>query len=232
MIQTELDKQKKKLEKLFGAYRSSKNQIISSKLTRGKIYEAFVLSKVLESLNKTEKLFIVLKNDNSYKLKSSPSAVNRKYPRFDLYKTKSDYELYPDNVIAEIWTDVEFLTLSYASNSKRRHPSRGEYHELDILITAPKIRHGHRPTHEQVYLGIECKNTNYKKSYLREILGVRRELSLISNQKHKTKFQYWPRVSINAKPASCLMVYCIDSDVNKYDESGKLHSIDFKHQII
>lgn len=232
MTQTELDKQKNKLEKLFAAYRSSKNQIISSKLTRGKIYEAFILSKVLESLKKKEKLFIVLKNDNSYKLKSAPSPVNRKYPRFDLFKSRSDYVSNPHNAFAEVWTDVEFLTLSYAPHLKSRRPSLGEYHELDILVTAPRIPDNSRPANDQVYIGIECKNTNYKKSFLREILGVRRELSLLSNQQHKTQFTHWPRNSVNVSPASCLLVYCIDIAVNKYNASGKLHAIDFKHEII
>jgi hypothetical protein len=227
-----LSNKKKEIEKLFSTYRSSRKKIISNKVTRGKIYEAWILSKVLESLRTLEKFFIVLKNDNFYKLKSSPGSINRKYPRFDLYKSQLDYESNPEKVFAEVWTNVEFLSLSYKFHSKSRGPTPGEYHELDILITLPNIPDHHRPKFNQIYLGIECKATKYKKSFLREILGVRSELSILRNERYKTIFNYWLRKHINVTPPSCLLVYCIDEAVKNYEQAGKLHGIDFIHQIM
>jgi hypothetical protein len=131
-----------------------------------------------------------------------------------------------------VWTDVEFLTLSYAPYINQRQPTSGEYHELDILITSPNINDGERPTYKQVYFGIECKNTDYKKNFLREVLGIRRELSLLTNNQNKTVFNHWPRSITNVYPPSCLQVYCIDVRINNYIEAGKLHAIDFKYEMI
>jgi hypothetical protein len=228
----ELNTRKQEIEELFSNYRSAKSKITPDKLTRGKIYEAFILSKVLESLNNKENLFIVLKNDSNYKLKSSPGVINRKYPRFDLYKSEATYLKNPKNVFAEVWTDVEFLTLSYARHISKREPRNGEYHELDILVSSPNLNDGERPTPKQVYLGIECKNTNYKKSYLREILGVRRELSYLKGEQYKTAFDHWPSSITNVYPPSCLQVYCVDGRINNYKEAGILHAIDFIYEMI
>lgn len=229
MTNSQLNKRKTQIEKIFSNYRSTNYKVIPDKLTRGKIYEAKILSEVLESLKTKENLFIVLKNGNNFKLKSSPSPLNRKYPRFDLYKSKSDYMSNPNNVFAEVWTDIEFKTLSYLLKKTSKNPNHGEYHELDILVVEPNIASGERPNPKEILLGIECKNTNYKKSFLREILGVRRELSFLSEQ-NKTKFNHWPKSTINASPPSCLQVYCTDSRIKRYQDSGILYSIDFIHE--
>jgi hypothetical protein len=228
MTRSQLNKRKAEIEKIFANYRSHNNKIVSHSITRGKIYEAHILSSILESLKTKEKFYIVLKNGNNIKLKSSPGPINRKYPRFDIYKSIKEYINDPNDTIAEIWTDIEFSTLSYSFKKISISPNRGEYHELDILVVEPNIPTGTRPNPNQIFLGVECKNTNYKKSFLREILGVRRELSFLSKMK-KTKFNNWPQSQLKADPPSCLQVYCIDPKINNYKDSGDVYSIEFIH---
>ena len=128
--------------------------------------------------------------------------------------------------VAELWTDIEYLTLSY-DQSRRGMPTRGDYHELDIIVVAPGV--DNRPRHSEVWLGVECKNTSYSKSLLKEILGVRRELSLLTHGE-STRFTNWPRTRVNADPPSCLLVFAAKDEVLKYKKPGQLFGIDFFYE--
>ena len=198
---------------------SSYSTLLPASLTSGKLYEAFILGKVAEKLVTVEGYSLTLINSNHIALKSSPGPVNRQYPRIDVVDG--------GRTVAELWTDVEFLSLSYDRDRSFGPPSRGDFHELDLLVVDPGIS-GY-PRHSQIWLGIECKNTGYSKGLLREILGVRRELSLLDNQRG-TRFRSWPRQRVPANPPSCLVVYTTDSRVNHYASPGETFGIDFVHQ--
>jgi hypothetical protein len=105
----------------------------------------------------------------------------------------------------------------------------GDYHELDLAITDSGV--SGRPSHSQIWLGVECKNTGYTKGLLKEILGIRRELSLLQNDR-PTRFNSWPRTSVPAEPPSCLLVYSTDAAVNNYSSPGSVFGIDFYHEPI
>jgi hypothetical protein len=77
---------------------------------------------------------------------------------------------------------------------------------------------------------VECKNTEYTKSLLKEILGVRRELSLLQGAELRTRFSKWPRQTVPAKPASCLTVYATHPVVLEYARPGSVFGIDFYHE--
>ena len=192
--------------------------LVPQSMTSGKLYEAHVLSLVIEKLVTVEHYSVVLINTNFVTLKSAPGPINRSYPYFRLAKHGSPH--------AEIWTDVEFLSLSY----HQLNPidlTRGAYHELDILITDRNA--SGRPRHDQIWLGVECKNTGYSKSLLKEILGIRRELSLLQHAV-PTRFKSWPRTTVPASPNSCLLVYATDPNVRNYSQPGDFFGIDFNHE--
>src|SRR5207248_2691578 len=122
--------------------------------------------------------------------------------------------------------DVEFVAMSYARRAQGASLSRGDYHELDIVVVPAGI--GGRPAHDELWLGVECKNTGYTKDLLRSILGVRRELSLLSHPR-ATRFSTWPRTAVPADPASCLLVYSSDAAVSSFADPGEVFGIDFVH---
>jgi hypothetical protein len=128
--------------------------------------------------------------------------------------------------VAEMWTDIEFISLSY---SRRRGgpPERGEYHELDIAVVEPGLEG--RPPHDCIWLAVECKNTGYHKGLLKEILGIRRELSYLQESR-STRFRTWPRATVPAEPASCLVVFSTDPAVLLYSRPGDVFGIDFRHE--
>lgn len=176
---------------------------------------------MIEQLATQENLQITLINSRYIPLKSSPGPINRSYPYFQLRRNSS--------LLAELWTDVEFTSLSYDQFQASRPLQRGDYHELDIVVTEPAVTG--RPSHSKIWLGVECKNTGYTKNLLKEILGIRRELSLLQAPR-PTRFMQWPRTTVPADPPSCLMVFATDASVNQYSSPGDVFGIDFKYEQI
>ena len=161
--------------------------LLSSSAGAGKLYEAFILAKVAEKLVTQEGMSLTLVNSNNIALKSAPGRINRSYPRIDATRQ--------GQTVAELWTDVEFLSLSYWADRTSRPPARGDYHELDILMVQPGL--SDRPRHDQIQLGVECKSSGYGKKLLKEILGIRRELSLLA---HPPKLRRSPRGPVQPCP--------------------------------
>jgi hypothetical protein len=197
------------------------SSVVPQSMTAGKLYEAHVLSLVIEKLATQENYQIILKNSTFLPLKSAPGPINRSYAYFEVRRGGTLH--------AEIWTDVEFISLSCAQRGNTLSLTKGDYHELDILIADPGLTG--RPPHSAVWLGVECKNTGYTKSLLKEILGIRRELSFLQDDR-PTRFSIWPRSSVPANPPSCLLVYSTDQAVAGYTGPGTVFGIDFVHEPI
>ena len=193
--------------------------LLSSNAAAGKLYEAFVLTKVAEKLVTQERMSLTLVNTNDIALKSAPGRINRRYPRIDATRD--------GETVAELWTDVEFLSLSYCRQRLHTSPTLGDYHELDILMVQPGLND--RPHPDDIQLGVECKSSGYEKKLLKEILGIRRELSVLALPT-STGFSSWPRPTVPATPPSCLLVYSSDPVVARYSSPGATFGIDFVHE--
>ncbi len=209
------------IDQIFAQYDPALGQpgsLLPSALTTGKVYEAWVLCEVLRRLHLHEGYTVTLRRSTKITLKSSPGPINASVPCFVLTRAGA--------AAIEIWTDVEFLALSQARKRGGQPLTRGDYHELDILAV-PAGTTG-RPAHTSVLIGVECKHTGYTKDLLRSILGVRRELSLLRSSL-PTGFITWPRPSVPAYPASCLLVYSTDPRVPTFADPGVVFGIDFVH---
>jgi len=219
MTRNEIQQQLRKIFKDYlGASSTATQGLVPQTVSAGKLYEAYVLSRVVERLAIDEGYSLTLVGGTKIQLKSSPGPINRSYPRIELRSSGS--------CVAELWTDVEFLSLSYCTGGAVTL-TKGDFHELDILIVNSGLTG--RPRYDQLWLGIECKNTGYEKGLLKEILGIRRELSLLSGPK-STRFGVWPRTAVPADPASCLLVYSTDKDVADYSSPGAVFGIDFIYE--
>lgn len=209
------------IDQIFAQYDVSQGPQVSllpAALTSGKVYEAWVLCEVLRHLYDIEGYSVTLRRSTRITLKSSPGPINRTFPYFELTRASGP--------TIEVWTDVEFLAISRSLRPAGLPLTRGDYHELDI-VAVPAGTAG-RPSHASVLIGVECKNTGYTKDLLRSVLGVRRELSLLRDAQ-KTCFTVWPRATVPADPASCLMVYSTDPAVISYDGPGSVFGVDFVH---
>lgn len=212
---------KARIDGIIDQYRDATSKfgpsVVPSALVSGKLYEAWVLCEVLERLRGDEGYTIVLRQGRRVTLKASPGPINRSYAHFELNGS--------GRPLLELWTDVEFMSLSHRG---RGSPpvSRGDFHELDLVVV-PAGTTG-RPRHDEILIGIECKDTGYQKHLLRAVLGVRRELSLLVSNA-VTGFNRWPRSTVPADPPSCLLVYCTDPAVVDFQAAGGFFGIDFCH---
>jgi len=142
--------------------------------------------------------------------------------------------------IATIWTNVEFVGMSGPAVS---NTARGTYHEADILVLDPAAHHGRapiRPSHHHVLLAIECKYLDMlPKAVLRNMLGLRREMSLLGRALQPSALQTLlgsvagTRIAsgLPASPASHL-IFCYPSHY-KFEPTidwfapGKVFGIEF-----
>lgn len=211
---------KKAFAHLLGISNANAATLLPTALTAGKTYEAFVLAEICSNLKHKENCTLRLVNGKNISLKSSPGPINSKYPYIEV--TRNGIH------IGDLYTDIEFLSLSTfirsASTTISGPLTLGEYHELDIIMVKPGQTG--RPPHYGILLGVECKNTEYSKGLLKEILGVRREMCFLADSS-RTSFHFWPRMHVPAEPTSCLLVYSSSSKVSKYSASGKVFGIDF-----
>ena len=194
---------------------------IPKTLTPGKMYEAYILGILARELTSKEGLTLKLVAGRRLRLRSSPGPIDRRFAHIDVLDAAGDK-------IAEIWTDIQFLTLSYAQRGSPNPIQKGDRHELDIVMVKPD--HRDNPSYDSILLGVECKNTKYGKELLREILGVRRELSLLTGIPIKTCFKSWPQTLVRANPSSSLIVYTTSSDVHDYDTPGEVFGIRFFYE--
>ena len=214
-----LEEAKARIDAIWLTYQASTGSAVSvlaGPSTSGKVYEAWVLSLILERLRLREGYDITLIGSNKVRLKSSPGPINRAYAHFLLRRTGS-HDL-------EVWTDIEFISLSY---TRRRHVGAvgpGDHHELDIVAVRAGTQS--RPKHDEILLGVECKNTGFEKHMMRAALGVRRELSLLA-MPTRTTFRVWPQTQVPANPSSVLQVYSTDRAIERYKDAGGVYGVDF-----
>ena len=210
---------KNQIDAIFDTFRSAVSpgpSLIPHGITAGKLYEAWVLCDVLAHLRDVEGCQIELSEGTSVVLKGSPGPINPAYPYFRVE--------HPRLGTLGLWTDVEFTTLSY--DQSRGPLTRGDYHELDLVLV-PDGAVG-RPAFTEIRLGVECKNTHFGKDLLRAALGVRRELSLLSEEQG-TGFARWPTPEVPASPPSCFSVYSTGVAPGDFMSPATVFGVSFVH---
>jgi hypothetical protein len=126
--------------------------LVPQTLPTGKLYEAYVLGRVVEQLATREGYSLYLVGGTKIQLKTSGGPINRNYPRIELRRYGA--------CVAELWTDIQFLSLSYC-NASPRTITKGDFHELDILIVDAGAN-GY-PRFDQVWLGLNAKTRDIKR---------------------------------------------------------------------
>jgi hypothetical protein len=132
------------------------------------------------------------------------------------------------SVIAEIWVDIECLALSTTKQKKvvSGFPY-GKAHELDIIVVEPGTFG--RPAPEKVLIGVEAKHRQFNKALLKELLGVRREMTFKSDPK-PNPFAWWaPAGRLSANPPSGLVLFCSAPNVASYQDPADFWGIRMIH---
>jgi hypothetical protein len=208
---------KTEVDAFFQAYgANAKAQLLSRE--KGKVYELYCLAKTIEIL-KSYAAVSVLFVGNTVDLKSSPGRVDRTKAYFVISRNGLDLELH---------TDVEVRTLSSTYAAGVVGPS--SYHEIDLVLLE-YAQDRQRPAHDQIVLGVECKShANFKKEIVRQVLGVRRELSLLRPAPSKLQaFLFGWYHEIRATPASEYWLAFTDPKGIRYGVGPAVFDIEFKH---
>ena len=158
------------------------------------------------------------------KFKSAPGLIKAGDPHFRVYLSTSK--------AAELWiyVDVEFKTLGARMSGAADLSDR---HEADIVVVHRDFTHlpPAIPDHDDISLAVECKDVaNFSKSILKQVLGVRRELSYVPRAE-RSSFLCQLGIGhskVRANPPSEFCLAFTDPGGNKYTQSPRAFGIDFK----
>lgn len=210
---------RREIARIFSAYKrlSAGDRDRVNKLRGGKLYELYVLSYVLERLR--ARGFRISFYGRTLRFKSSPGQIRRADPHFELRSPTTGAAYW-------IFVDIEFETLGSA---RVQVSDRSLRHEVDIVVVS--VDSGY-PKHSDILLGVECKAVaNFSKSILKEVLGVRRELSLVGRSQSSLLSVAGgsPNVDVPADPPSEYWLAYIDPIGDVYAESPKAFGVEFMH---
>ena len=210
-----LNAAKAKVNSFFQTFGMNANpQLLRS--GKGKVYELYCLARTVEFLKRHQPVKVQFVG-TSVDFKASPGKVD---------KTKSHFVITGNGPSLELHTNIEVRTLSATYGVTG--PS--SCHEIDLVLLE-HAQDRQRPAHDQVVLGVECKaHALFKKQIVREVLGVRRELSLLGVAPSRLRaFLLGQCHGIRVEPASEYWLAFTDPRGNDYRHGPRVFEIKFKH---
>jgi hypothetical protein len=182
----------------------------------GKVYELYCLGRVVERLVDIG-CQIQLPGSGLVGFKASPGPINTSYPSIDVST--------PSGLPLKLWTDIEFQTLSACQGHTT---DRSERYELDIVLVPADVTG--LPRVDEIVLGIECKaHQNVSKGVVKQLLGVRREMSLLSGPVESWLSEICmstPVRRVSADPPSELWLFHTHPDIRLYADGPEYFGIE------
>lgn len=168
-------------------------------------------------------LTFVLQQGTSVKFRAKGGPIQR---------TKWPYIKINDGgtVVGELWVDIECIAISAGHGAKSASGHLyGQCHELDIVLVFPGT--DGRPLPDELFLGVEAKHREFTKALLKEILGVRREMTMRTAmaQHGPSSWFIWWASSLPAFPPSGLVAFCSSPTINKYAAPANFWGIQMEH---
>ena len=214
------------INSIFSQYMSltpADNTLLSA-LKDGKLYEIYVLSELLTDLH--NRGFRITPPTGTLKFKAAPGMIKFTDPHFTIRS--------PSGGLLWLFVNIEFQTLG---SEIAQANDLSDKHELDIALVDIPLdilfsQTAHFPTYDHVYLAVECKNVaKFRKNYVREALGVRRELSYLSSKQDSslTVLGGYPHVTVPAEPPSEFWLAFTHIEGQGYKESPAAFGVSFKH---
>lgn len=205
----------KAVGKLFDIAAKAPMPLQLQALTRDKLFEMLVLARLLRAFRRAYPKGPIVHRPPSKGGKvselivaSKPALADRKrFSHFDLFDSVG-------NPMGEVWTSVEFESLSWGRNGGAPGKApREARHELDVCVLRPGA--GERPTHAQVIAGVSCKDVRTStKENVREALGLRRETAFLRDP--QPSLVPWLVPQVPARPSAPIFLVSSDVGVRKY----------------
>src|SRR5687768_14697778 len=94
------------LSKYAAISKAQAKTLLPGSLTSGKLYEPRFLSRVCERLVVSEGCQLTLMGGTNIKLRTSPGPITARFPHIEVRRSGL--------LVGDMWTDIEFLSLSYS----------------------------------------------------------------------------------------------------------------------
>lgn len=207
---------KKKLRAAFrqhlGIDRRTASDLLAGAKLQDKAYELIALTEVMARLKTIRPgLSFVLVHGTSLKFRAKGGPIQRtNWPYIRIEEQGM--------TVGELWVDIECLAISAGRSAKSLTGHLyGSCHELDVVLVFPGT--DGRPLPDEILLGVEAKHREFNKALLKELLGVRREMTMRSsiNESHRNPFWFiWWASGLPAQPPSGLVAFCSSPTINSY----------------
>ena len=209
------------IQVVFANYKAtrSSDRILLQALSTGKLYELYVLSELVVDLKQRGCHLSFVGQTLAFK--GAPGKINNSDPHFRVTA--------PNGSKSRLFVDIEFVTMGRNLSRNNSSPDLSARHELDLALVETNQPY---PFHSQVLLAVECKAvSNFQKKIVREVLGIRRELSLFTGGTPSLLIQAGgrPQIRVPAMPASEFWLAFIDPSASSYRLSPLRFGIEFKH---
>jgi hypothetical protein len=215
------------INSLFNSYSIPHSAIPTghSDHVRGKVYELYVLTIVVDYLRNLGFNISFSSSAGTVQFKSSPGLLKAADPHFEVSLPGSPPSF-------DIYLDVEFQTMGSSKLASHSPQDLSHHHEIDIGVYTHGMDNVH-PQHDEVALAVECKAVvSLPKSVIRAILGVRRELSLLDHTQSSLLAQTAGKVgaTVPADPPSEVWLASTDIRVLNYQNSPGSFGIECRHE--
>ncbi|CAH0496438.1 hypothetical protein [Novosphingobium sp. CECT 9465] len=220
---------KRKLNRAFqnhlGINTRTARQLLASATLQDKAYELAALIELMAKLKAFRPgLSFTLEAGTSLVFRAKGGPINRgQWPYIRIRDG--------DRTVGELWVDIEFVAISAPPSAKHATGHLfGQCHELDIVLVIPGT--DGRPLPQELLLGIEAKHRPFNKALLKELLGVRREMTMRAFPECRLPQDWWFIWWANelpAQPPSGLVAFCSSSTISKYAAPADFWGIEMEH---
>ena len=187
--------------------------------SEGKVYELYCLGKTIDYLTSFPGVSARYVGNKSIDFKRGPGLIDTSKSYFIVSWNGRELELH---------TNIEVKTLSFVHG--RGVAGKSSHHEIDLVLLLDPVN-GERPSYKKVVLGIECKaHGTFEKGFVRQVLGMRRELSFYEDFPLPSLLTFLGIPSkVRARPPSEFWLAFPNPEGKSYESGPNVFGVKFKH---
>lgn len=201
------------LKAIQAAIDRAKNKSPTTNYAQGKAYELRVLAHLLSDLRHAHNCSLSCNTKANSRLTFGGAPCRPNAKGHDCIRVALGPQSY------EFWVSVQFTTLSYQFGKTGAPPGCSDLHEIDIGLYEPLTGTAY-PCYGQLVFAASCKAGTWHKVHVREALGLRREMGLLTSPAPSRA--PWFATLVPSDPSTPLALF--SADLNSINYRGSLAS--------